>query len=59
MFNNVLQCLVSRATISIAASVTADCLRDHDNGAGIGDSSAETGDDAEGIVDIAAKEIPC
>ena len=59
MFKNVLQCLVSRATISIAASVTADCLRDHGNTAGIGDSSAEIGDDAEGIVDIAAKEIPC
>ena len=45
MFNNVLQCLVSRATIGIAS--------------GIGDNSAEIGNDAAGIVDITAKVIQC
>ena len=64
-FNNVLRCLMSRATI-IAASATADRLRDHDNTAGIGDNaagisdnSAEIGDDTAGIVNITAKVIPC
>ena len=51
MVNNVL-CLASRATIGITASATADRLRDRNN-------SAEIGDDATGIVDIAAKMIPC
>ena len=57
---------MSRVTIGIIASATADHLRDLDNAAGIGDNSAEiidnsaeTGDDAAGIVDIAAKVIPC
>ena len=73
MFNNVLRCLVSLAMIGIAASATADCLRDRDNVAGIGDNSAgndnncaeisdnsaEIGDDAAEIVDITAKVIPC
>ena len=59
MFNHVLRCLVSRATIGIAASATADLLRDRDNVAGISDDSAEIGDDATGIVDIAAKVTPC
>ena len=52
---NVLGCLVSRETIGIAPLVTAraaDRLRERDNTAGIGDNSA-------GIVDIAAKVIPC
>ena len=69
MFNNVLLCLASRATIGAAA----DRLRDRDNVAGIGDNSAEIGDNsaeigdnsaeigdgAAGIVDIAANVIPC
>ena len=60
MFNNVLWCLVSRATIGIAASAAAaDRLRDRDNAAGIGDNSAEIGDGAAGIVNIAANVIPC
>ena len=59
MFNNVLQCLVSHATIGIIASATVDHFRDRDNVAGIGDNSAESGDDATGIVNIAAKVIPC
>ena len=54
MFNNVLRCLVSHATIGIA-----DCLRDHNNAAGIGDNSAEISDDAAGIIDVAANVIPC
>ena len=40
MFNNVLRCLVSRATIGIAASATAVCLRDSDNATGINDNAA-------------------
>ena len=52
MFNNVLWCLASRATIGAAASAPADRLRDRDNAAGIGDGTA-------GIVDIAANVIPC
>ena len=61
MFNNVLWCLASRATIGVA-----DRLRDCDNAAGIGNNaagignnSAEIGDDTAGIVDIAANVIPC
>ena len=57
VFHDVLRCLVSRATIGIAAA-----RRDRENAAGIGDNSAvsaEIGDDAAGIVDIAAKVIPC
>ena len=57
---------MSRATIGIAASATADRRRDRDNAAGIGDNSAEIGDhsaeigdDTAGIVDIAVKVIPC
>ena len=64
MFNNVLMCLASCATIGDGAA--ADRLRDSDNVAGIGDNSAETGDNsaeigdgAAGIVDIAANVIPC
>ena len=66
MFNHVLRCLVSRVTIGIAASATANRLRDCDNVAGTGDNSAEIDDnsaeiggDAAGIVDIAANVIPC
>ena len=72
MFNNILQCLVSRGTIGITNCAAADRLRDRegaagisdnaeglgDNGAGIGDNSAEISDDAAGIVDITAKVIP-
>ena len=58
MFNNVLWCLVSRTTIGDRAAT--DRLRDRDNAAGIGDDSAEEiGDDAAGIIDIAAKVILC
>ena len=57
MFNNVLWCLASRATIGDRAA--ADRLRDRDNAEGIGDNSAEIGDGAAGIVDIAANVIPC
>ena len=66
MFNNVLRCLVSHATISIGDRMAADRLRDRDNVAGIGDNSAEIVnnsakifDDAAGTVDIATKVIPC
>ena len=45
MFNNVLWCLVSRATISKRAA--ASRLRDRDNAAGIGDNSAEIGDNSQ------------
>ena len=51
MFNNILQCLASRPTISIAACAAADRLWDRYN-------STEIGDDAAGIVDITAKVIP-
>ena len=37
----------------------ADRLRDRDNSAGIGDSSAEVGDGTAWIVDIAVNMIPC
>ena len=47
------------ATIGVAASATADRLRDRDNAAGIGNNSAEIGDGAAGIVDITANVIPC
>ena len=59
MFNNVLWCLVSRATIGVAPSAPADRLRDRDNSAEIGDNSAEIGDGAAGIVDNAANVILC
>ena len=48
VFYYVLRCLVSHAMIGIA-----DRLRDHDNATGIGNNSAEIGDDAEGIINIA------
>ena len=59
VFHDVLQCLVSRATIVIGDHAAADRLRDRDNTAGIGDNTAEIDDDAAGIVDIAANVIPC
>ena len=59
MFNNVLWCLASRATNRGATSAAADRLRDRGNVAVIGDNSKEIGDDAAGIVDIAANVIPC
>ena len=37
----------------------ADCLRDGDNAAGIGDNFAEIDDGAAGIVDIFTNVIPC
>ena len=64
MFNNVLWCLASRATIRVAASATAQppppiTSGIGDNSAEIGDNSAEICDGAAGIVDIAANVIPC
>ena len=64
MFNNVLRCLVSRATIGAdrfrdrnnAARIGDNATGIGDNTAGIGDNSAEISDDAAGI---AAKVIPC
>ena len=53
--NDVL-CLASHATIGVAASATADRLRDRD-ATGIGDNSAEISDDAAEIIDIAANVI--
>ena len=44
--------------IGIANRAATDCLRDRDNTAGIGNNSAQIGDDTAGIVDIAAKVIP-
>ena len=41
MFHDDLRCSVSCATIAISASTAADCLRDRDIAAGIGDNSAE------------------
>ena len=50
----------------IGDRTATDRLRDHnniteigDNSREIGDNSAEIGDDAVGIVNIAAKVIPC
>ena len=37
----------------------ADCLRDRNNAAGIGDNFPEIGDEAAGMVDIATNVIPC
>ena len=45
--------------IGIDALAAADRLRDRDIAAGIGDNSAEIGDDAAGIVNFAAKVILC
>ena len=50
MFNNILGCLVSLATIGIYASAAADRVRDRNNAARIGNDTA-------GIVAIAAKVI--
>ena len=70
MFNNILWCLASRATIG-GRDRLSDCdnavgIGDNstgidDNSAGIGNNSAEIGDDAAGagIVDIATNVIPC
>ena len=46
---------MSCATISIGNRVAADRLRDRDHTAGIGNNSAEIGDDAAGILYIAAR----
>ena len=43
----------------ISDRAAADRLRDRDTTTGIGDNSAEIGDGATGIVDIAASMIPC
>ena len=50
---HVLWCLVSCATIGVAVLATTDHLRNRDNGAGIGNNSAEFIDGTAGIVDIA------
>ena len=59
MFNNVLWCLVSHEMIGITDHAAANCLRDRDNAAGIGNNYKKYGDDTAGIVHIAAKVIPC
>ena len=62
IFNNVSQYLVSHATIGLTKysdSQSANHLRDRDNAAGIGNNSAEIGDDAAGIVYITVKVISC
>ena len=66
MFNNVLWCLASRATIGIGDCAAADRLRDRDKAGGIGANSAEISNNSEeiddgaaGIVDIAVNVIPC
>ena len=43
----------------IGDRAAADRLRDRDNATGIGDNSAEIGNGAAGIIDIAANVIPC
>ena len=43
---------------SIGDHAPADCLKDCNNTAGIGNNYAEIGDDATGIVDIAVKVTP-
>ena len=43
----------------IGDRAAADRLRDRGDVTGIVDNNAEIGDDAAGIVDIAAKVIPC
>ena len=45
--------------IGIVDQAAANHLRDRNNAAAIGDNSAEIGDDTAGIVNIAAKVIPC
>ena len=55
MFKNVLQCLVSHATIGIAATATVDCLSEGDNVTGIADNSTEIADNSAEIVDNSAE----
>ena len=55
MCNNVLRCLVSRASIGIGHRGATDRLRDCNNATLIGDYSAEIGDDTAGFVDVAVK----
>ena len=50
MFYYVYQCFMMFTSLA---------TRDRNNAAGIGDISAEIGDGATGIVDIAANVIPC
>ena len=65
VFHDVLLCLTMFSESRndqhhpISNSASANGLRDHDNSVGMGNNSAEIGDDATGIVDIAAKVIPC
>ena len=58
MFNHVLRCFVSRATIGIAASAPADRLRDRNNVALIGDNFTEIGNDDAGIVEYRLESDP-
>ena len=62
MFNNVLRCLVSLATIGIVRLVTALCHRptgiSHDTTT-TGIDTTRIGDDAAGIGGNATKVIPC
>ena len=43
----------------IGDRAATDRCRDRDNAIGLGDNSAEIGDDAAGIVNIATNMIPC
>ena len=49
MFNNVLRCLVSRATISDWAAADSHIAADSHNAAWIGDNATGIGDNAAGI----------
>ena len=57
MYHNVLQCLVSRATIGITALAIANRLRDRDNATGIGDNAAEIGNNSAEIDEDATGQI--
>ena len=61
VFHDVLLCFMMfcESLNMIGNCAVADRLRDRENAAGISDNSAEIGDGAAGIVDIAANKIPC
>ena len=64
MFYYVWQCFIIFSELRkdrrrrIDDRAAADRLNDRDNAAGIGNNYAEIGDDAAGIIDIAAKVTP-
>ena len=59
VFHDVLLCLTMFCDVQQVTqrSAAADCLRDCDDAAGIGDNSAEIGDGAAGIIDNATNVI--